>query len=84
MRGGKRENSGRKKGTPNRTTEEMRELIKGVLEKNILKIHQDLEQMKPEQRVKAIIDLSKFVIPTLKATELSSDKEKTVTISFID
>lgn len=87
MRGGKRENSGRKKGSKNKTTEEIRNLFQKLLENNFDKLQTDLDEMKPEQRVKAILDLSKFVIPTLKATELNATSEsdiQPILISFID
>jgi hypothetical protein len=84
MRGGKRENSGRKKGSQNKTTKEIRNLFQELLETNFHKIQTDLDEMKPEQRVKTLMELSKFVIPTLKATEISGSNEKTIEISFID
>ena len=76
-----------RKGTQNKSTNEIRELFQTLLENNIEKIQVDLDLMKPEQRVKTILDLSKFVIPTLRATEHSGgidSKEKVVTISFKD
>ena len=36
---------------------------------------ENLKTLRASERVKAIIDLSKFVLPTLKATEMSLSNE---------
>jgi hypothetical protein len=73
-----------RKGVPNKTTKEIREIFQLLLENNLEKIQDDLDQMAPEIRVKAILNLAKFVLPTLKATELLNSKENIFEISFID
>ena len=35
----------------------------------------DLKELRPFERIKVILELSKFVLPTLKATELSTTTE---------
>ena len=42
---------------------------------NFEQLEEDLKSLKASERVKAIIDLSKFVLPTLKATEMSLSNE---------
>lgn len=71
-----------RKGIPNKSTAEVRELFLRLVEKNIVKIDNDLEQMRPEQRVKAIISLAKIVLPPLRQEEMQKDRE--VVISFVD
>lgn len=63
---------GRKKGTPNKTTEEIRENFQLLVSNNLEQLEEDLNELEPEKRVKMIIELSKFVIPTLKATDLKT------------
>lgn len=63
---------GRKKGTPNKTTEEIRERFQALISENLERLNDDLTSLEPEKRLRYIIELSKFVVPTLKATELSS------------
>jgi hypothetical protein len=78
---------GRTKGTPNRTTAEIREIFQQLINENLDTINDDLKELKPEQRLKFIIEFSKFVIPTLKATELSAIGSKgfnPIVISFVD
>lgn len=63
---------GRTKGTPNKTTEEIRESFQELIAGHLEKLEEDLNGMEPEKRVKFIIELAKFVIPTLRATDLTS------------
>ncbi|HEY9222331.1 MAG TPA: hypothetical protein VIO43_12235 [Lutibacter sp.] len=67
---GKRSN---RKGVPNKTTKEIRELFKTLLEANIEKIQRDLNKMDPQQRVKIILEIAKFVIPTLRSSEIKAE-----------
>jgi len=60
-------------GKQNKTTEETRERFKELLEENFDKIQEDLEQLSPDQRIKVLLDLAKFVLPTLRSTELKAD-----------
>jgi hypothetical protein len=66
---------GRTKGTPNKTTLEIREHYQRLITDNIDLLDNDLKALEPVQRLKMIIELSKFVLPTLKATELTTDKD---------
>ena len=60
---------GRAKGTPNKTTTELRERFTSLLESNIDTIQNDLNALEPKDRIKTLLEISKFVIPTLKAVE---------------
>lgn len=73
-----------RKGVPNKSTKEIREIFQYVIENNLDQIQDDLDQLEPIARLRVIIELSKFILPTLKATDVSlTDKEK-ITISFLD
>lgn len=63
---------GRKPGSKNKTTEELRSIFSDLLENNIDTIQKDLDSLEPEERLKILLSLSKFVIPQLKATEIST------------
>lgn len=41
-------------------------------------LENDIKELEPKDRIKAILDLSKFVLPTLKATELSTADERNI------
>jgi hypothetical protein len=79
---------GRTKGTPNRNTTEIREQFQSLITDNLEQMNSDLKALEPKERIKAIIDLSKFVLPTLKAIDFTdtNDKERIspVIIQFVD
>jgi hypothetical protein len=63
---------GRTAGTLNKTTSEIREHYQNLVSNNLEQLDNDLKSLEPLQRLKMIIELSKFVVPTLKATELTT------------
>ncbi|MDA7762445.1 hypothetical protein N8927_04580 [Crocinitomicaceae bacterium] len=67
--------SGRKSGSTNKTTTEIRKKYLELIENNFEQLENDLKNLKASERVKAIIELSKFILPTLKATEMSLSNE---------
>ena len=60
---------GRQKGTPNKATMSIRDSFKSMIENNLEQIEADLLMLKPAERIKAITELSKFCLPTLKAVD---------------
>ena len=66
---------GRTAGVVNKTTKEIREHFQNLVSNNLEQLDNDLKSLEPLQRLKVIIELSKFVVPTLKATELTTDIE---------
>lgn len=66
---------GRTKGAVNKTTAEIREHFQSLVSDNLEQLNNDLKSLEPLQRLKMIIELSKFVVPTLKATELTTGIE---------
>jgi len=80
---------GRIKGTPNRNTTAIREQFQSLINDNLVQMDKDLKALEPKDRIKAIIDLAKFCVPTLKAidyTDNNTDKERIspVIIQFVD
>ena len=69
---------GRTKGTSNKDTAEIRNSFQSLIENNLKQLEQDLKGLEPKDRVKAILELSKFVIPLLKATEITEFKERSI------
>lgn len=66
---------GRTKGTTNKTTSELREKFSLLLENNFDKLQKDIDLLEPKDRIKTILELAKFVVPTLKATDLTIESE---------
>ena len=72
-------------GTPNRVTNEVRESLRQLLETNLTTIQEDITALEPKDRVKVLLELAKFVIPTLKATELTQKEDfKTIEVKILN
>jgi hypothetical protein len=71
---------GRAKGTVNKTTAEIREHYQKLVSNNLEQLNNDLKSLEPLQRLKMIIELSKFVVPTLKQQDLTLESGQGVNI----
>lgn len=76
--------AGRPQGSRNKATAEVRAKFSELVEANLSQFQDDLDSLQPYDRLTIIIQLAKFVLPTLKTTELTSDLDKAITISFKD
>ena len=66
-----------RKGVPNRTTQQVREAFQLLVENNLEQMQSDLDALTPRDRLRFIIDLSKFILPQLQAVSIDDLKEKT-------
>lgn len=66
---------GKPKGSLNKSTEKVRNAFAQLLEDNLDTLKEDLEQVDPKDRIKLLLDLSKYVIPQLRATEHNLPKD---------
>ncbi len=76
---------GRPKGSRNKATTEIRDKFQELIESNYEQLEKDLKSLRASERVKALIDLAKFVLPTLKATEVevsTSNNFQPITIEW--
>lgn len=60
---------GRTKGTQNKINSEIKVAFQLLIESNLEQLKYDIAELEPEKRIQAIIQLSKFVVPNLKAVE---------------
>jgi hypothetical protein len=77
---------GRAAGAVSKSTAKIREHFQNLVSYNLEQLNEDLKSLEPLQRLRMIIDILKFVVPTLKATELTTDKEngfKPITIKIL-
>ena len=84
---GIRNENGRPKGAVNKTTTEIREHFQNLVSDNLEQLDSDLKGLEPLQRLKVVIELAKFVVPTLKATELKAVSENgfnPIVINFME
>ena len=63
---------GRPKGKTNKSTEIVKKNVAILLENNIQLVQEDLDSMKPRDRVNALLQFMKFLIPTQKAVEVEN------------
>jgi len=68
---------GRQKGSINKATISIRDSFKSLIENNLEQIEKDLLVLKPSERIKAITELSKFCVPTLKAVDFTDNTKPT-------
>ncbi len=60
---------GRKKGTPNKDTKELRERINDLIDNNFDSIQADLDQIEPKERLDFLIKLFEYGLPKLQRVE---------------
>ncbi len=66
---------GRKKGTPNKITTDLRSLILSILERNLETLQDDIDTLTPEKRADIILRLIPYVIPKI-LPKLDTDIDK--------
>lgn len=68
MEKGKTNNpNGRPKGTPNKITQDMRQWLSTVIDKNRRQIERDLKALEPKERLQMLEKLMQYVIPKQQA-----------------
>jgi hypothetical protein len=75
-------NTGRKAGSLNRATKDIRDAFTLLIENNIDTLQKDLDSLEPKERVKLLLDMAQFVVPKLRSVDLKTDEEEIVTINF--
>lgn len=66
---GQEKKGGRAKGTPNKTTTDIRERFQLLVEGNLEQLQADFTELKPAERVKFTLEMAKFCLPTLKSID---------------
>lgn len=65
---------GRKKGTPNRLTKELRVLLKDILYNELEKVDEYLEELEPKEKLEMIIKFMPFVFPKVQSTSHTTNE----------
>ena len=58
---------GRQKGTPNRLTREVRDILKDVVYQELSLVQENLSKLEPKDRIDLLIKLIPFVCPKIKS-----------------
>jgi len=75
-------NSGRPKGSVNKSSNEIREAFQMLLEDNLPTLKRDISSLAPKERVKFMLDLATFIIPKMKSVQVNDTSEETIEINF--
>lgn len=62
---------GRTSGTPNKTTKEIRTVLKGVINNELLNIETLLSELPPKERLEVVIKLIPYVLPKIDTVKPS-------------
>lgn len=73
---GNKLSKGRPKGSKNKNTAQIREFYSNLITDNQEQFKTDLQALKPFERVKCIIELSRYVLPSLKSVEFGNTLEE--------
>lgn len=63
---------GRKVGSKNKTSEKIRTTYLSFIEYNLETLQDDFDTLEPKERFKVLLELTRFVLPTLKAVEFGN------------
>ena len=62
---------GREPGTPNRITKDVREILKSIVEDELMFLPEKLRELEVKDRLEITIKLLPYVVPRLEAAEIS-------------
>lgn len=62
---------GRKQGTPNILTREIRAILKGIIAKELETLPATIEQFEPEKRLEIILKLLPYVLPRVETVHMN-------------
>lgn len=63
-------------GVPNKATNEVRRAFKQLVENNLPQMQSDLDSLEPKDRIKIILEMARFVLPTLQAVSVDDLREE--------
>jgi len=67
---------GRQKGTPNRTTSDLKRWLSGLLDDNRKQFEDDIKALRPDERIRLLSGLMAYIIP--KQQSLSVEEQAKV------
>ena len=67
-----------REGVPNRATNEVRRAFQLLVETNIPQMQSDLDSLEPKDRLKFMLDLSKFILPQLQSISVNDLREREI------
>ena len=77
---GKTKTGGRKKGTPNRLSNQIRDLLKSIYEDELEKLPEYLEELTTKERLDFVIKITPYILP--KLDRIHYEKGEPINFSF--
>ena len=65
-----------REGVQNRATSEVRKAFQLLVETNLPQMQSDLDSLEPKDRLKFMLDLSRFILPQLQSISIDDLREK--------
>jgi len=69
---------GREKGTPNKSTKEIRKILNDIVHKELEKVEENLNTLEPKQRLEVLIKLMPYVLPKVESTSEGDSESKPI------
>ena len=66
---------GTRKGVPNRVNHEVRKSFQLLVENNLERLQNDLDELEPKDRIRFILEMARFILPTLQAVSVDDLRE---------
>lgn len=76
----KKGEGGRPKGAKNKSSVKVREAFSDLLNDNLPQLKEDIRELEAKDRVKILLDIAKFVIPTLRSQEHTGHEHEPITL----
>jgi len=80
---GTRKYGGRIAGTPNKTSEEVRQALLKLLDDNLVKLQKDIDDMKSRDRATLLINLAKHVTPPAVNPERLTEEQLLQIVAYL-
>jgi len=75
---------GRKLGSKNKANQTIKDSFLSLVENNLQQLDKDIKSLTAKDRIRAIIELSKFLIPTIKQIDIDADMASKADLGWLD
>jgi len=63
---------GREPGTPNKLTQQLRDILKGIIAKELQTLPETIEKMEPDKKTEIILKLLPYVLPKIEPVSMKT------------
>ncbi|SDX19314.1 hypothetical protein [Aequorivita viscosa] len=67
---------GRTKGTPNKTTQEMRDFMRDFLSRKFEKLDEVFDQLEPKEKINALLKMLPYLVPKQMQMDLTATQKQ--------